>query len=177
MAEGMNRVLTRVFDTPWGEGTVSVCRGWLAAVELPPLRSPYVVGQGEQADPLDDAALERWTGELEAYFRGERLAWRPEEVPLDHLAVSSFARDVYVTLMSVPPAVTVSYGTLAEMAGHPRAARAVGSAMANNPIPIVIPCHRVVRSDGTLGNYGTDPAWKERLLSHEAEYNSGRVPG
>jgi len=177
VAEGMNRVLTGVFETPWGEGTVSVCRGWLAGVELPPLRSNCAEGQGAQADSLDDAALERWTGELEAYFRGERLAWRPEDVPLDQLAVGPFARDVYAALLSVPPAVTVSYGTLAEMAGYPRTARAVGSAMANNPIPIVIPCHRVVRSDGTLGNYGTDPAWKERLLTHEAEHNTGRVPG
>ncbi len=69
----------------------------------------------------------------------------------------------------------MSYGELAEMAGYPRAARAVGNAMASNPIPIVVPCHRVVRSDGTLGNYGNDPTWKERLLEHERLHVAGSV--
>lgn len=191
MDERRERVLTSSFDTPWGEGMVSVCCGWLAGVELPPLRESQVTVRRPEAgalekqpfgpaidrDGLDSDALDHWQGELEAYFRGERLAWRPEELPLDRLPVGTFARDVYATLMLVPPAVTVSYGTLAEMAGYPRAARAVGHAMATNPIPIVIPCHRVIRSDGALGNYGTDPAWKERLLSHEASHRRGTVPG
>ncbi len=53
------------------------------------------------------------------------------------------------------------------MAGFPRAARAVGTAMANNPIPVVVPCHRVIRADGSLGSYGDDPSWKPKLLEHE----------
>jgi len=68
-------------------------------------------------------------------------------------------------------------GTLAEMAGYPRAARAVGNAMASNPIPVVVPCHRVVRSDGSLGRYGDDPAWKERLLDHEQKHVARRGGG
>ncbi|OFW58118.1 MAG: hypothetical protein A2133_01470 [Actinobacteria bacterium RBG_16_64_13] len=122
------------------------------------------------ADAVDRAALDRWVHELEAYFRGERLTWSPRELALDELTPGSFDRAVYSALLSVPPAVTVSYGVLAEMAGYPRAARAVGNAMATNPIPVVIPCHRVVRSDGSLGNYGDDPAWKERLLAHERDH-------
>lgn len=113
------------------------------------------------------AALDRWVDALEEYFRGERLAWSAEDIPWEDLRVRPFERAVYEALLTVGPGETVSYGRLAEMAGHPRAARAVGSAMAANPIPVVIPCHRVIRSDGTLGNYGDDPDWKPRLLEHE----------
>jgi methylated-DNA-[protein]-cysteine S-methyltransferase len=113
------------------------------------------------------AALERWVEALEEYFRGERLAWSTQDIPWEDLRVRPFERAVYEALLTVGPGETVSYGHLAEMAGHPRAARAVGSAMAANPIPVVIPCHRVIRSDGTLGNYGDDPDWKPRLLEHE----------
>ena len=105
----------------------------------------------------------------------DRASWRPtseenasagppEEVGWTPWCAGPFARTVYATLLAVPAAVTVSYGGLAEMAGYPRAARAVGSAMANNPIPIVMPCHRVIRSDGSLGNYGTIPRGRSGLL-------------
>ena len=161
------------FRTAWGDGRVSVAGGRLVGVELPPLRAGEVDRAGhETADGADRVALDRWVEELESYFRGERLAWTAEDLALDELEVSSFDRAVYATLLSIPPAVTVSYGTLAEMAGYPRAARAVGNAMAANPIPIVVPCHRVIRGDGSLGRYGSDPTWKERLLEHEQQYRS-----
>ncbi len=176
----------RQYQTPWGTGAVWVSEGHLIAVDLPrasgiaetaeePLRR---VGQGRAgpAEPsvhpaaipaLDEAALARWAEELEAYFRGERLSWTPEEIALEALSPGPFERAVYLALLSVPAGATVAYGELAEIAGYPRAARAVGNVMAANPIPIVIPCHRVVRADGTLGNYGDDPEWKKRLLAHE----------
>jgi O-6-methylguanine DNA methyltransferase len=175
----------RSFGTPWGEGFVTVRQGRLIGVDLPVGAGPaYPERQGgtvarapkegapsdEAASPGDHAAAERWVEELEAYFRGERLSWSAAEVGLDDLAVGGFAKAVYATLLRVPPAVTVSYGALASMAGHPRAARAVGTAMATNPIPIVIPCHRVIRSDGSLGNYGDDPDLKGRLLEHERKH-------
>lgn len=164
------------YQTPWGDGCVTIVRGRLAEVELPPLRRREgggALGDGRPgtADEADRAALDRWVDQLEAYFRGERLAWKSGEVPVDELAASPFDRAVYKTLLTVPPAVTVSYGVLAEMAGFPRAARAVGNAMACNPIPIVVPCHRVIRADGRLGNYGSDPSWKERLLEHERRHS------
>lgn len=98
------------------------------------------------------------------------MSWSAQEVELDTLPVGEFVRQVYAALLDVPVGETVSYGRLAQMAGHPRAARAVGTAMATNPIPVVIPCHRVIRSDGSLGRYGSDPSWKERLLAHERRY-------
>ena len=125
------------------------------------------------ASPRDMEALARWIEALEAYFRGERLSWSADELPLEQLAAGPFERAVYAALLSVPAAQTVSYGELAEWAGYPRAARAVGNAMAANPVPIVIPCHRVIRADGTLGNYGNDPAWKrllQRARAHKRRY-------
>jgi methylated-DNA-[protein]-cysteine S-methyltransferase len=165
---------------------VTVRNGRLIGIDLPTTRgsaetaAQVEVALAEGVSPETDNAVgadadktvaDGWVEQLAAYFRGERLRWTAEEVGLDDLAVGPFARGVYATLLTVPPAVTVSYGDLAEMAGHPRAARAVGTAMACNPIPIVIPCHRVIRSDGSLGRYGDDPAVKERLLAHEREHS------
>jgi methylated-DNA-[protein]-cysteine S-methyltransferase len=156
-----------LFATHWGEGLVAVWHGRLVGVELPPVRGAIGAERHGAASREDQDAVRRWVGELEAYFRGERLSWRTEEIGLDGEDMSPFALRTVEALLGVPAGSTVSYGELAERAGFPRAARAVGSVMANNPIPIVVPCHRVIRSDGSLGRYGTEPAWKEWLLTHE----------
>ncbi len=163
------------YETPWGDGLVWVSNGQLMAVELPETRVPAAVpaasapgpSEPQEVSESDQAALEHWVAELEAYFRGERLAWSLEELSLEALSLGPFARSVYEALLSVPPGETVAYGELADMAGYPRAARAVGNVMAANPIPVVVPCHRVIHADGSLGNYGDDPTWKGRLLEHE----------
>jgi O-6-methylguanine DNA methyltransferase len=155
------------FRTPWGEGLVAVWRGRLVGVELPPVRGAASAGRSGAATEKDQEAVRRWVAELEAYFRGERLAWAAEDVVLDGDDMTAFALNTVKALLAVPAGSTISYGELAQAAGFPRAARAVGSVMANNPIPIVVPCHRVIRSDGSLGRYGTDASWKERLLAHE----------
>ena len=162
-------VVDRRFDTPWGEGLASVSNGRLVGVELPPLAGQTGDVDSEGLGAEDRRALERWTSELEAYFRGERMSWSVEDLDLE--GATQFARRTVEALMSVPAGITVAYGELAEMAGVPRAARAVGSVMAGNPIPVVVPCHRVIRSDGRLGRYGSDPTWKERLLTHERLYS------
>jgi methylated-DNA-[protein]-cysteine S-methyltransferase len=183
LTNGVSGLLVGLVATPWGEVAVSVRNGRLAGIDLPAWPVGGSASRVADATPIgaaapgDRAVLERWVKELEAYFHGERLSWSAEEVGIDEMAVSPFARAVYDTLLSISPAVTVSYGVLAEMAGYPRAARAVGAAMATNPVPIVIPCHRVIRSDGSLGRYGNDPAWKERLLAHERNHADRPVGG
>lgn len=166
---GNARPVVARYSTDWGEGTLTVCGGRLVAVSLPGDAEEHGLWRrtGGAERESDRAAAERWAGELEAYFRGDRLGWTAEEAGVDELDVGDFRKRVYEALLSVPAGVTVSYGSLAHMAGFPRAARAVGTAMATNPLPIVIPCHRVIRSDGQLGNYGNDPSWKPRLLEHE----------
>ncbi len=164
------------YQTSWGEGAVTVCEGRLIGVCVP---GDHALPNGEEPSTEvlaeDRAALRRWSGQLEAYFRGERLGWTLDEVDLHGLGVPDFAARVYEALLAIPAAETISYGGLAELAGYPRAARAVGNAMASNPLPIVVPCHRVIKSDGSYGNYGSDPAYKVLLLEHEREHVARRA--
>lgn len=85
----------------------------------------------------------------------------------DFRSVSSFALKVYKTLVTIPVGKVITYGNLASLAGFPGAARALGSAMANNPWPLAIPCHRVIPSSGKPGNFGSGPEVKIVLLNHE----------
>ncbi|PIR20432.1 MAG: cysteine methyltransferase [Deltaproteobacteria bacterium CG11_big_fil_rev_8_21_14_0_20_47_16] len=92
------------------------------------------------------------------------------DCPLDLSAVPLFHRSVYRVLCKVPAGKTVSYAELALRAGSPRAARAVGQAMAKNPLPILIPCHRVLTANGRIGNYsaGKGSVTKAKLLALES---------
>jgi len=86
-------------------------------------------------------------------------------VPL-RLRGTRFQLAVWGALQEIPYGQAVTYGELAELVGRPRAARAVGRAVGTNPLPILVPCHRVVAAGG-LGGYGPGPSWKERLLALE----------
>lgn len=90
-------------------------------------------------------------------------------VNIDKLSGTAFQKDVWRALLTIPCGTTVTYTELAAMAGHPNAVRAVGSAVGKNPLPPMIPCHRVVRSDGGLGGYSAPGgvAEKKRLLESE----------
>ena len=86
---------------------------------------------------------------------------------LDRSERRGFRGEVLAALETVPYGETVSYGELAGMAGRPLASRAVGTAMATNPLPLVVPCHRVIAAGGRLGGYGPGPALKVQLLELE----------
>jgi len=106
-----------------------------------------------------------YRNELAEYFAGDRRAF---SVPFDLASVrSSFQCGVLRRLVDVPFGSTVTYGELAALVGSPGAARAVGVTMAVNPLPIVVPCHRVVASDGLGGYSGGGVENKRRLLAHE----------
>jgi methylated-DNA-[protein]-cysteine S-methyltransferase len=101
------------------------------------------------------------------YFRGRRTDF---DVRTEPDSPSSFDRAVWAELRSVPAGTVVTYAELARRAGHPGAARAVGGAMARNPIPIVVPCHRVVGEGGAITGYGLG-LWRKRwLLDHEGAW-------
>jgi methylated-DNA-[protein]-cysteine S-methyltransferase len=109
---------------------------------------------------LDGVALQ-----LDEYFGGRRHNF---DVPLDWQLSKGFRRIVLEHLaVDIGYGSTASYGTLARLSGSPKAVRAVGTTCATNPIPVVVPCHRVVRSDGTMGNYRGGPAAKRALLDLE----------
>jgi len=108
--------------------------------------------------------VEQFRRELAAYFRGGANRFG---TPLDLGSATPFAQRVWAELRRIPFGTTVSYAELARRVGSPRAARAVGQAVGANPIPILIPCHRVIRSDGGLGGFSAGPEIKKWLLRHE----------
>nr|WP_232530817.1 methylated-DNA--[protein]-cysteine S-methyltransferase [Microlunatus antarcticus] len=109
--------------------------------------------------------LDETARELDEYFAGRR---RRFDVALDWQLSSGFRRDVLTHLaVDVAYGRTTSYAGLATLSGSPRAVRAVGTACATNPIPVVVPCHRVVRSDGTMGRYRGGEEAKHALLELE----------
>ncbi len=139
-------------------------------------------GDGAPADVLaflgggareDRAALAEVADAVDAYLAGDPS---PFPVPLDMDGVGGFRREVLRAMAAIPRGTVCTYAELAAAAGRPRAVRAAGTGCATNPLPIVIPCHRVVRSDGRLGGYGGGLALKAELLALEGVRVIGDPP-
>lgn len=166
---GLLDVAYRTVDTPVGEML-------LAATEIGVLRLAFAVEGFDQV--LDTLARKVSPRVLRAPARLDRLAFEVEEyltgslrsfdLPLDLTLTTGFRREVVRHLPEIPYGGTATYTEVAALAGSPRAVRAVGTACAKNPLPLVVPCHRVVRSDGTTGQYAGGPAAKRWLLDLEA---------
>jgi len=109
------------------------------------------------------AALQPYQEQLRAYFQGELKEFTCK---LD-LNGTDFQKKCWNALLRIPYGKTCSYADIARQVGSPRAFRAVGQANHNNPIPIIVPCHRVITSGGTLGGYGGGLDVKQKLLHHE----------
>ncbi len=103
--------------------------------------------------------------EVQRYFRGDAEAL--QNVPVDLDGSTEFERQVYEATRRIPFGKVATYGQIAMAIGKPNAPRAVGQALGKNPIALVIPCHRVVASDGTLGGFTGGLTWKRKLLRHE----------
>ncbi|HEY3275526.1 MAG TPA: methylated-DNA--[protein]-cysteine S-methyltransferase [Syntrophorhabdaceae bacterium] len=101
---------------------------------------------------------------LDRYLRGQKVDFT---VDVDLSQEGEFTQRVLKALMKVPHGELTSYGRLAAALGYRNAAQAVGQALGRNPIPIIIPCHRVIRSDGTIGGFSMGLKYKERLLALE----------
>ncbi|MER6996447.1 methylated-DNA--[protein]-cysteine S-methyltransferase [Streptomyces sp. NPDC000410] len=149
-----------------GEGLVSVVFHADVPVRdkaLARLAAQLGAGAGEEAPGSD--RLTEPIRQLAEYFAGERHEFG---LALDWSLTSGFNRQVLRELASgVPYGSVVGYGDLAERVGQPGAAQAVGAAMGSNPLPVVVPCHRVVESDGGLGGFGGGLETKRKLLALE----------
>jgi methylated-DNA-[protein]-cysteine S-methyltransferase len=119
--------------------------------------SPRILEAPRRLDPV--------RRELDRYFEGKL---RDFEVPLDWSLAGDFARRVLRRTARIPYGSVASYGDVAMGVGTPRGARAVGNALGSNPIPVVVPCHRVVRTGGAIGGYGGGLTRKRWLLALEA---------
>lgn len=109
--------------------------------------------------------------QLREYFAGQR---REFELPLS-LIGTTFQRQVWNALLAIPFGVTCSYGDIARRIDVPGSARAVGLANNRNPIPIIVPCHRVINADGSLGGFGGGVGMKQWLLQHEGAPASAQL--
>ena len=112
----------------------------------------------------DDLALEFATRQFEEYFTGTRKDF---DLPTRQAMPDRFLSEVQQHLVTIPYGETLSYGQLAMRLARPGAARAVGSACARNPMPLIQPCHRVVRADGSFGEFSGTPGAKRYLLAFE----------
>jgi methylated-DNA-[protein]-cysteine S-methyltransferase len=154
-----------VVASPLGDLHVTRDERGITGLYLPTGRAGRAA-QGEFAARRDDAAFDDVRSELAEYFAGERQQF---DLPL-HPAGTAFQHAVWDALRAIPYAATRAYGAIAATLGVPNAARAVGLANGQNPIPIVVPCHRVIGADGSLTGYGGGLAAKRWLLGHEATH-------
>lgn len=121
----------------------------------------------------EGAATKSFIKELSLYFKGSKSEFSQK---IKFLTGTEFERKVWGALMKIPFGETRSYKWIAEKIGKPAAARAVGRALSKNPIPVVVPCHRVIESDGSIGGFSSGVETKRRLLDLEyyAKVNSGQ---
>jgi methylated-DNA-[protein]-cysteine S-methyltransferase len=156
-----------VIDSPLGPLLLAAENGALILLWMSPLPSrDHAAPQGADRAVLDAAAAQ-----LDRYFAGSLTGF---DLPLD-LRGTAFQRRVWSALLDIPFGETASYGELAAGLGRPGSARAVGLANGRNPISIIVPCHRVIGSNGKLTGYGGGLDRKAWLLDHEARSGPGQL--
>lgn len=168
-AEGLIDVAVERHDSPLGPVLLGATGAGLARVGLPSEAEDAVLeelaarvsGRVLRAPRESLTAVRR---ELDEYFDGERRSF---DVRLDWRLTAGFRRDVLHATARIPYGRTASYRDVATEAGSPAAVRAAGTALATNPLPIVVPCHRVLRSGGELGSYRGGVVAKQALLTLE----------
>jgi len=155
-------------DSPLGRLDLFLEGARLRALAFPGARDRLLRELRRRCEPFELSAAPPRTDaarRLEAYFAGDLGALEAvDAAPWG----TPFQREVWAAVRRIPPGRTISYGALAGLLGRPGAARAVALANARNPVPIVIPCHRVIGSDGSLTGYGGGLRRKRWLLRHEA---------
>jgi methylated-DNA-[protein]-cysteine S-methyltransferase len=169
-ADGIVDVAYRTIDSPFGSLLLAATDAGLVRVAYETEDHEQVLaGLAAKVGPRVlrvPKRLDAVATEIDEYFIGRRQEF---DVPIDlRLTRGAFYRNVLGHLQGIAYGTTASYTSLAALAGSPKAVRAVGSACATNPVPIVVPCHRVLRSDGKIGQYLGGLEVKRRLLQMEA---------
>ncbi len=160
------------FETALGRCAVRWSERGITRVLLPSRARPPDLAADADVDlpPFVRTAIERMT----ALMAGEPADLH--DVPLDEGGIDDFRRAVYAATRDIPPGTTRSYGQVARAIGHPNAARDVGTALARNPFPIIVPCHRVVAANGALTGFSAPGglATKRRMLELEGAPGYGQ---
>ena len=166
--EGILDVAYRTVDSPVGSLLLAATDAGLIRVAYAAENHDLVLqslADGVSSRILNaPARLDAAARELDEYFAGQRQAF---DLPLDWRLSAGFRSIVLHHLRDISYGQTASYATVARLAGSPKAVRAVGTACATNPLPVIVPCHRVVKSDGTLGGYLGGVEAKRTLLTLE----------
>jgi methylated-DNA-[protein]-cysteine S-methyltransferase len=169
-AEGLLDVAYASADSPFGTLLLARTPRGLVRLGLPGEDTEELLaGLAEQVSPRileAPARLDEERRELDDYFEGRRHAF---EMPIDWQLSHGFLLRARHEIFAIPYGETRTYTDLARGAGNERAVRAAGSACSRNPIPLVVPCHRVLRTDGTLGGYAGGLEMKRRLLEMEQD--------
>lgn len=152
--------MQKTVNTVMGWIRIQESRGRVIRLEFVNISNDEINQSGDDSPLLTEAFRQ-----LEEYFRGERKNF---DLPLE-LHGTDFQRRVWQELLKIPYGETVSYKNIAERVGNPYAARAVGMANHNNPIAIIVPCHRVIGADGRLGGYAGGVDFKVALLALERQ--------
>ena len=151
--------------TPDGQFSASFTRRGLARLEFPGAAATEPVEQPEGTPPVE---IGSWQGLTMRAVNEVLVGHRPQKLPpLDWCGATEFQRDVWEELQRIRPGRTRTYAEIAAAIGKPRAARAVGGACGANPIPLLVPCHRVLAAGGKLGGFSGGLPWKELLLKRE----------
>lgn len=165
------RVSWSTIDSPVGELLAAVSERGLVRLAFAEQEADAVVDELshrlEARAEESQAALAPWREELDEYFSGSRKRFSS---PLDWSLIGTFARKVLAATYAIPYGTVLTYAEVAAQAGSPRGSRAAGNALGSNPIAIVIPCHRVLRSGGALGGYGGGLERKRHLLELEGAF-------
>ena len=161
IAATQSRITTMTVESPVGPLTLTAREGALSGLHMQDQRHAPAPSPEWQRD---DGAFEDAVEQLHAYFAGTLTDF---DLPLA-LDGTDFQRRVWSALCEIPYGETISYGELARRVGRPGAARAVGLANGRNPVGIIVPCHRVIRADGSMTGYGGGLQRKVWLLEHEA---------
>jgi methylated-DNA-[protein]-cysteine S-methyltransferase len=172
--DGLIDVAYATVDSPFGELLVARTDRGVVRLKLPSHRGNQISDDEALADLAAyvsprvleaPARLDEERRELEEYFEGKRDRF---EVPVDWaLTPAGFRSRALHAVARIPYGETRTYGQIAKQAGNARAFRAAGTACGRNPIPLIVPCHRVVQSGGGVGNYGGGPEMKRALLDLE----------
>lgn len=162
-ANGLPQQAEGSLATPWGRVWVLAGPRGLTRVALPPAGA---IADGASASPLEASRrlLDEAITQLEAYFAG---TLRRFTLPLDLAAGTPFERRVWQATAQIEYGRVRTYGELAALIGNPLGARAVGKALGRNPVPVVVPCHRVIQQGGGLGGFSSGIDLKRKLLAHE----------
>ena len=159
-----SEVVTYPVSTPWGKFKVAVSKKGIVSIAFPGQVLRFHSDNSKQFSKT--AKLVEM--ELVRYLKGGKENWK--KIPIDQSHATPRQKQMFKALSRIPAGEVRTYEWLAKKCGIPKGPRAMGGVLGSNPIPIICPCHRIVRKDGSLGGFSAGLAWKKKLLIHEGSF-------